>query len=136
MKVGSSGLGRTTSNQAGGWQLDLGGAFKRVTHRTGWQQQPWLDHFQKGWRLSTRFRMTFVIRILSYGWTKGKINITERMCCRQIRVTCRWGILPITWGAGLGGSSALGRYNAGYQLWLHFIWFRQFNKSYMIFYFV
>ena len=56
MKVGSSGLGRTTSNQAGGWQLDLGGAFKRVTYRTGWQQQPWWDHFQPGWRLSTESR--------------------------------------------------------------------------------
>ena len=24
-------------SQAGGWQQDLGGAFKRVTYRTGWQ---------------------------------------------------------------------------------------------------
>ena len=30
------------------------------------------------------------------------------MCCRLIRVTCRWGILPINWDASLCVSSVLG----------------------------
>ena len=30
------------------------------------------------------------------------------MCCRLIRVSCRWGILPITWDASLCVSSVLG----------------------------
>ena len=30
------------------------------------------------------------------------------MCCRLIRVTCMWGILPITWDASLCVGSVLG----------------------------
>ena len=43
-----------------------------------------------------------------YSLSKAKLSLSRRVCCRMIRVSCRWGILPITWDAGLDVSAALG----------------------------
>ena len=78
--VDSGGLGRTICNQVGCWQPNLGQAFSSKA------------------------------LVYESVMTDPRINsfFPRRMCCRLIRVTCRWGILPITWDASHCVSSMLG----------------------------